>query len=58
MEIIIRDRIYINGERVPSVGKGTIDGTGPATVVNQKARPEYYRYPTGYQENFRDSPFA
>ncbi len=31
MEIIIRDKIYINGEWVPSVGKGTIDVINPAT---------------------------
>jgi acyl-CoA reductase-like NAD-dependent aldehyde dehydrogenase len=31
MEIIIRDRIYINGEWVPSAGKGTIDVINPAT---------------------------
>jgi len=31
MEIIIRDKLYINGEWVPSVGKGTIDVINPAT---------------------------
>jgi len=28
--------------------------TSTATVVNQKARLEYYRYPAGYLENYRD----
>jgi len=31
MEIIIRDKIYINGEWVPSTGTGTIDVINPAT---------------------------
>ena len=31
MEIIIRDKIYINGEWVPSAGTGTIDVINPAT---------------------------
>jgi acyl-CoA reductase-like NAD-dependent aldehyde dehydrogenase len=31
MEIIIRDRIYINGEWVPSAGSGTIDVINPTT---------------------------
>jgi acyl-CoA reductase-like NAD-dependent aldehyde dehydrogenase len=31
MEIIIRDKIYINGEWVPSSGTGTIDVINPAT---------------------------
>jgi len=31
MEIIIRDRIYINGEWIPSAGTGTIDVINPAT---------------------------
>jgi len=31
MEIIIRDKIYINGEWIPSVGTGTIDVINPAT---------------------------
>ncbi|HEX2768836.1 MAG TPA: pitrilysin family protein [Geobacteraceae bacterium] len=29
--------------------------TSTATVVNQKARLEYYRYPAGYLENYRDN---
>jgi acyl-CoA reductase-like NAD-dependent aldehyde dehydrogenase len=31
MEIIIRDKIYINGEWIPSAGAGTIDVINPAT---------------------------
>jgi acyl-CoA reductase-like NAD-dependent aldehyde dehydrogenase len=31
MELIIRDKIYINGEWIPSAGKGTIDVINPAT---------------------------
>jgi aldehyde dehydrogenase (NAD+) len=31
MEIIIRDKIYINGEWIPSAGTGTIDVINPAT---------------------------
>jgi acyl-CoA reductase-like NAD-dependent aldehyde dehydrogenase len=31
MEMIVRDRIYINGEWVPSKGRGTIDVINPAT---------------------------
>ena len=31
MEIIIRDKIYINGEWVPSTGTATIDVINPAT---------------------------
>ena len=31
MEIIIRDKIYINGEWVPSAGTGTINVINPAT---------------------------
>lgn len=29
--------------------------TSSATVVNQKARLEYYHYPSGYLENYRDN---
>jgi len=29
--------------------------TSPAVVVNQKARLEYYRYPAGYLEKYRDN---
>jgi zinc protease len=29
--------------------------TSPAVVANQKARLEYYRYPAGYLDNYRDN---